>query len=79
MSTKIADLIIELAVNPCMFKEFTSDPDHVLDSVGLTTEEKAIIKDGNSKQICEYIGKKLGKDTIYPSVEAPAPSFVLEF
>ncbi len=69
MKNKVTAFLMELAVNPIMFRNFKSDPDSVLERTDVSCEEKAILKRSDPEEIRELIGKELGKQVTFQAID----------
>jgi len=56
MAKNVADFIVQLSREPKLRESFKQDPDGVMDAQGLTAEEKALLRSGDSDKIREYLG-----------------------
>lgn len=56
MAKNAADFIINLSRDPKLRESFKQDPDGVMDAQGLTAEDKAVLRSGDSDKIREYLG-----------------------
>jgi len=56
MAKNAADFIIKLSRDPKLRESFKQDPDGVMDAHGLTAEDKAVLRSGDSDKIREYLG-----------------------
>lgn len=56
MAKNAADFIVRLSREPKLRESFKQDPDGVMDAHGLTAEDKAVLRSGDSDKIREYLG-----------------------
>jgi hypothetical protein len=56
MAKTLADFMIKLSRDPKLRESFKQDPDGVMDAHGLTAEDKAVLRSGDSDKIREYLG-----------------------
>lgn len=51
-----AHFIAELALNPQLLQQYRENPETVMEEVGLNKEEKRVLRKGDFKIICKYLG-----------------------
>ena len=50
-----AHFIAELALNPELLGRYLREPEAVMEDVGLNDDEKAVLRKGDFKIICDYL------------------------
>ena len=53
---RFAHFIAVLALNPDELKRYKKDPEKAMEDAGLSDEEKAVLRKGDFRVICEFLG-----------------------
>ena len=56
MAKNAAEFIVRLSREPELRASFKENPDKVMDAHGLTAEDKAVLRSGDSEKIRQYLG-----------------------
>jgi len=52
----LANLLVELSIDPMLRRRFQEDPSTVMNEVGLSDEELELVAGGNPEKIRDYLG-----------------------
>jgi hypothetical protein len=53
---RFAHFIAVLALNPDELKRYKKDPEAAMEAAGLSEEEKGLLRKGDFRLICEFLG-----------------------
>ena len=53
---RLGRFIAELAVNPRKLRDYKDDPEAAMSAAGLSDEEKGVLRTGDFRVICDYLG-----------------------
>ncbi|MGH9361944.1 MAG: hypothetical protein ACRD2T_08500 [Thermoanaerobaculia bacterium] len=53
---RLGRFIAELAMNPRKLQDYKDDPEAAMSAADLSDEEKAVLRKGDFRVICDYLG-----------------------